>query len=324
MHKLKDIATALAVIAVLGPCGPTAAATMIRIGHSQASEEPLWLMDTPKGVTPNRGKGYDFTLTPFRGANDRMRAFEAGALDCATAAAVSIIYASAGGIPLKAIASISRETSRSPSITSFYVRDDSGIHNVRDLKDRIVALTGFRAGTEVWVRAALHKDGLNADRDVKFKVVGFPQMADALRAKQIDLALLAEPFLSIEKKKGGLRKLFDSRYGLPFDEDLQTLFCSEDFLKKQREAVRSFATDFISTMRYYLANIGEARTALVNAKKVPVDLANYLSLPDYDREPSGRLDPAVWAKLQDAMIAVGFMDRRIDPAAIIDPSVLPQ
>jgi ABC-type nitrate/sulfonate/bicarbonate transport system substrate-binding protein len=323
MDRVKSALSALATAALL--CVGTASAqTVLRIGHSQAAEEPLWLMDTPLGITPNKGKVYQLTLLPFRGANDRMKAFEAGALECSTAAAVTIIYAASQGVPVKAVAGIARETSRSPSLAAFYVLEGSGINTVPDLRNKVLALTGFKSGTEVWVRAALQKAGLNADRDVKYKVVGFPQMGDALRAKQIDLAMLVDPWLGSEKKKGGVKLLFDSRYGMPFDEDLQTLFCSESFLAKNREVVRAFVSDLAATIKFYLANMKEARAALVKARKVVIDLNDYLALPDYDREPNGRLDPASWAKLQEIMLSTGFQEKKIDTNALIVTDLLPK
>ena len=89
-----------------------------------------------------------------------------------------------------------------------------------------------------------------------------------------------------------MKLLLDSRYGIPFDEDLQTLFCSDAFLAKNREVVRAFVSDLAATTKFYQANMKEARAALVKARKVVIDINDYLTLPDYDREPSGRLDPA--------------------------------
>lgn len=73
MHR-KAIGAGLALL--ICSLVPAQAAEKIRLGHSQATEESLWLMDTPGGVTPNRGKVYDAEFIPFRSASDRFKAFE--------------------------------------------------------------------------------------------------------------------------------------------------------------------------------------------------------------------------------------------------------
>ena len=300
------------------------AAEKIRLGHSQATEESLWLMDTPGGVTPNRGKAYDAEFIPFRSASDRFKAFEAGQLECGTGTAISLIFAAANGVKFKALASISKESSKG-AVSELTVRDDGQIKTIADLKGKLIALNGFKSATELYAHAAMLKAGLDPKRDARYTVVPFPQMADQLRAGQVDLVMLIEPFTSAEKKKPGLRQLFTSREALPFDEDLQTLYCGEEIIKKNPAAVKAFVADFIATTKAYLADVKAARKHLIAAKKVRIDEAVFLDLPDNYRDPEGRLFAEDWNKLQDVMIKTGFQEAntRFDAKSIIDQSFLP-
>ena len=320
--------TLAAVAAVLASSALAAAAlaqapVKIRQGHSQAAEENLWLMDTPAAVTPNRGKLYDFEFFPFRGADERFKAYEAGQLDCATGTAASIIFAVSQGIKLKIVASISKESSKG-DLVNYWVRGDSDIKTVKDLKGgKIIALNGFKSGIELYARAALLDAGLDPDRDVKFVVMRFPIMGEALRQGKVDLTALVQPFATIEQKKGGIRKLFGSRDSMPFDEDLQTMYCGEDFLKKHPGPIRAYLADFVATTKWYLANQAAGRKALADAKKVMADTSVLAEVPDSYRDPNGRTDLDGYYKLQDVMIRVGFQKTRIDPKEFIDLSYLP-
>lgn len=309
---------------LMAPFSAADAKTLIRLGHSRAAEESLWLMDTPAGVTPNRGKAYEVKFIPFRSSSNRFKAYEAGELDCGTGPAATLIFAAANGVKFKAVASISKETSRG-AVTGYYVLKDSPIKTIADLKGKTLALNGYKGGTELWVRAALKTAGLDADKDVRFALVRFSQMGNALRSKKVDLTIFVEPFTSFEEKKGGVRLLFTSRKGMPFDEDLQSMYCSEKFIAANRGAVKAFLADFVATTKYYLKNLKAARKALVKAKKVRVKGKVLMTLPDWYRDPNARLNVQDWGKLQDAMVSSGFMkaSKKIDVKSIVDESLLP-
>ena len=314
--------TALIAAFAMASAALAQAPVKIRQGHSQAAEENLWLMDTPAAVTPNRGKAYDFEFFPFRGADERFKAYEAGQLDCATGTAASIIFAVSQGIRLKIVASISKESAKG-DVVRYWVLQDSPVKGVKDLKGKIIALNGFKSAIELYVRAAMLDAGLDPDRDAKFVVLRFPIMAEALRTGKVDLTALVQPFATIEQKKGGIRALFTSRDPLPFDEDLQTMYCSEEFLRKHPAPIRAYLADFVATTKWYLANQAAGRKALADAKKVMSDTAVLGEVPDSYRDPNGRTDLDGYYKLQDVMIRVGFQKNRIDPKEFIDLSFLP-
>jgi len=317
-------AAVAATVALLAAALPALAQAPVKIrqGHSQAAEENLWLMDTPAGVTPNRGKAYDFEFFPFRGADERFKAYEAGQLDCATGTAASIIFAVSQGIKLKIVASISKESTKG-DVVRYWVRADSDIKSVKDLRGKIIAINGYKSAIELYARAAMIDAGLDPDRDAKFVVIRFPVMGEALRTGKVDLTSLVQPFTTIEQKKAGIRALFASRDPLPFDEDLQTLYCAETFLQQHPAAIRAYLADFVATTKWYLANQAAARKALAAAKKVVSDTDVLAEVPDSYRDPDGRTDIDSYYKLQDVMIKVGFQKNRIDPKEFIDLSFLP-
>src|SRR5262249_18597435 len=114
----------------------------LRLGYGTAAEEPLWVIVAKPELAKNYGKAYALDGTRFPGSDKRRQAFEAGALDLAASSANGVIFAAAEGVAAKLVASISRESPRGFS-TSFYVKDNSPIKSVADLKGKIVGINGF-------------------------------------------------------------------------------------------------------------------------------------------------------------------------------------
>ncbi len=298
------------------------APVLIRIGHGFAVEEQVWLMKAKPDITPNQGKIYTLEFTPFRGTDERFKAYEAGQLDGGTVSGSSCVFAWSQGMDFKAYASVSKESTKG-FVTQYYVLEGSDIKSPRDLKGKTIGINAFKSSIELWARAVVKKAGLNPDRDVKWAVVPFPVQGEALRTKKIDVGAFPQPFASAEMKKGGLRKLFTSKDGVPFDEELIMLFFNPDFVKKNPDVIRAFLADFVASTKWYLANTRQARQALIDAKFVGIPSEIYLAMEDNYRDPQGRIDLDSLGRLQDVLIENGFQKNRITPRDFVDLSFLP-
>lgn len=310
-------------LAVSLSCAVAQDVPTIRLGHSQATEEPLWLMDTSGGVTPNRDKVYKAEFIPFRSSADRFRAYEAGALDCGTAGPISLILAAASGLKFTALASISQENPDNGAVSTFFVKDDSDINSVADLKGKRVAVNGYKSATELWLRFALREAGLDPDRDVVITQLSFGQGAQAIRDGQIDAAMLVEPLIFMETAKGGLRPLFSSVDALPFAQDIQTFYCNPDFIAAHPEAVKAFIADYVATLKAYMDDRQAAIKALVDDGKLVARWEGNDLPPDYSRDPNAAIAIDNWKRIQQAMLDVGIMEKPVDIDAIVDTSYLP-
>jgi len=137
---LRRMACVLALTAASVSAALAQPATL-RLGYGTAAEEPLWLVVAKPDLARNYGKAYTLDATRFTGSDKRGQAFEAGAIDLASSSANGVIFAAAEGVSAKIVASISRESPRGFS-TSFYVKDNSPIKSVADLKGKIVVMIG--------------------------------------------------------------------------------------------------------------------------------------------------------------------------------------
>jgi ABC-type nitrate/sulfonate/bicarbonate transport system substrate-binding protein len=295
---------------------------ILRLGYGAAAEEPLWLVVARPELTRDSGKIYKLDATRFSGSDKRAQAFEAGAIDLASSSANGVIFAAAEGVTVKIIASISRESTRGFS-TGFYVKEGSSIKSVPDLKGKTVAINGFSTSGHLWLKAALEKHALD-DSDVTIAPIPFPAMQESLEAGKIDVAELPQPFAALAEKQMHLRKIFDAKYGVPFDEELIVLIGKDEFLRKNAEPMRAFLADLEATTRFYLEKPGEARQLLIDSKMVRVNPDAYLSMKDYYRDPTLRVDVEALAKMQEFQIKAGFQKKTVDVRSLVDLGYLPK
>ncbi len=294
----------------------------LRVGYGTAAEEPLWLVLARPELAKNQGKAYTLDATRFTGSDKRAQAFEAGAIDLAASSANGVIFGAAEGVSAKMIASISRESARGFS-TTFFVKEASPVRTVADLKGKTVGINGFFTSGHLWLKAALEKHGL-AETDVRITPIAFPAMQELLDAGKVEVGQFPQPFAALAEQKMRLRKVFDAKYGIPFDEELIVLIGKDEFLKKNAAAVRALLADLRDATRFYLEKPREARQMLIDAKMVRVGPEVYLGMNDYYRDPSLRVDVGALAKMQEFQIKAGFQKKPVDVGSLVDTGYLPQ
>jgi ABC-type nitrate/sulfonate/bicarbonate transport system substrate-binding protein len=322
MRELSKLAMAFIGVAAALVQVANAEPVTLRLGYGGAAEEPLWLIIAKPDLGKNAGTSYKLEATRFQSSDKRSQAFEAGAIDLASGSANGIIFAAAEGVTAKIVASLSRESTRGFA-TAYYVKDESQIKSVKDLKGKVVGINGFSTSGELWLRTALEKDGVK-ETDLTVTPVSFPAMQEALNAGKIDIGEFPQPFAALLENQMKVRKIFDSKYGVPFEEELIVITGKDDFLKKNATAVRAFLADLKVSTAFYIEHPKEARQILIDSKIVRVTPEIYLNLKDYYHEPSLRVDPASLQKMQEAQMSVGFQKKSVNIPSIVDMSYLPE
>jgi ABC-type nitrate/sulfonate/bicarbonate transport system substrate-binding protein len=312
----------LVVCMVIGLTGAAEAAPpTLRVGFGVAVEEPLWLMIGRPDLAPNEGKVYQIESTRFSGADKRIQAFEAGALDIAVASANGALFAAAEGIDFRIIGSMAQESPRG-FVTQFMVKDDSPVKSPKDLKGMKIGINGFSGSGHLWVHTVLGKYGLT-ESDVTLVPLSFSVMDDAVRSGMIDVGMFPQPFAAATEAKGGLRKVFTSKDAAPYDEELTLLIAKPEFLAKNTELVKAFMSDLSATTHYYVAHPQAARQALIDAKMVRIPAEVYVNMTDYYRDPDDHVSIESLKKMQDLQVSAGFQKQRADIDKLVDLSFLP-
>lgn len=295
----------------------------IRAARGPAAEEQYWLMLARPDLTPNLGKKYKLEMTYMPNPESRFQAMEAGALDITSSNAYTALGAAASNMPVKIIASISRESSKGAR-TNYLVAADSNIKSVKDLKGRTIGMLGLRSVSHFWALEAVKNAGLDPEKDVSFASMPLPVQGAAVRSGKIDVGCLVPPFLDMEEKQGGLRTLFTSKDVVPFDEELIVLVARSEFLEKNGDAVRAFLADLKSVTTYYLANRKAARMDLIKAQIIRTSPEIYGDMPDWYRDPDLKVDVDLLKKSQEMIIAAGVNSKRADIDKVVDLRYLPK
>ncbi len=205
-----------------------------------------------QNVLKRHGKDYTLQMSFARGTPEAASLLAAGQIDIATLSypifATSILKdAVPGGIT--AIADIYQAARPGFHSNSYWCREDSGIQKIADLKGKTIAVNAFGASTDLVLRVALKKNGLDPKRDIRVVEVGFPAMAAAIREKRIDCGILVLPFSAVEVPKGGLRAIFNETAAFgPYSVIFQTV--SNNFLKANPAAVKAYLADYVEGMHW--------------------------------------------------------------------------
>lgn len=316
------------VILLLALSMPTQAADppLIRLGHGPSNEEPVWLMAIRPDLTPNQGKKYRLTLTPFLGVNDRFQAYVARELDAGTAPPFSVIFARSRGVDLKIVAGIMQEAKGEQWFsTTFMVKENSPIKSAADLKGTTIGILGPKTSPDFHARAYLLKAGLVPDKDVKLVPMPFPAMGPSVRSDKITVGAFTEPFYSAERAKGGLRPLFTAIEAMGYDHDLLDVWFGEKFIAAQPDAVRAYVADYVAATKYYLANKEQAKREIHKAGFVRAPLDTYLKLVEYRRDPNARVDVDSLKKVATFMLEkLNWLEAPVNVDEAVDQSFLPK
>ena len=136
--------------------------------------------------------------------------------------------------------------------------------------------------------------------------------------------MLFRSYAALLEKQMRVRKIFDAKYGVPFDEELTVIVGKDEFLKKNAVAMRALLADLRDSMRFYLDKPREARQILIDARMVRVSSDVYMSMQDYYRDPSLRVDADALDNMQRFQIKAGFQRRPVDLRSMVDSDYLPQ
>src|SRR5262249_56682404 len=97
----------------------------------------------------------------------------------------------------------------------FYVRKDSGINKVEDLKGKVIATNGGGSAVDVAMRAMLKKHGLEEKRDYTMIEAPLPTMPAVLSDKKADIVPAVLPFSFNPQLHQARKILFYHRPALP-------------------------------------------------------------------------------------------------------------
>ena len=191
----------LAIALAAAPLDPAAAQAPVKIraGWVSTPASLIPLLFLKPGVTGHYGKSYIFEPMYFASSTLQITAISQGELDLAAFGYTSfpLAIANAGLSDLRIVADEIQDGAPGYYSTPYFVRKDSGIDKIEDMKGKVAVTNGLGSGVDIVMRAALRRHGLEVQRDYTMIEAPFPTHKEMLREHKGDLVVGVLPFSTI-------------------------------------------------------------------------------------------------------------------------------
>jgi NitT/TauT family transport system substrate-binding protein len=279
-----------------------------------------------KDVMRHVGKTYNVQITHYQSTPLMLTALGAGELDIANLAfsTFAIAIQNANMEDLRVIADESQDGVGNHYSIQYFVRKDSPIKKIEDLKGKVVASVGAGSAVDMGMRAMLRKHGLEEKRDYTMVEAGFPNMKAMLDEKKVDLVPGTLPF-SIALDETG-RSLFTMRDAMGGPIEMVLWTARAGFLQKNRAAMADLMEDAIRAVRWFLDPKNHNEAVAIAARVSKLDPATYQAWAWTPKD--NYQDPSMLPNLEglqraiDVQASLGLLKARLDVKKYEDLSIV--
>jgi sulfonate transport system substrate-binding protein len=278
-----------------------------------------------KDLAVHMGKSYTLESIRYQGTPQMITAIANNELEVSNLAYSSLAIAieNAGLDDIRVIADEFQDGVAGYFSEQFYVRKDSGINKVEDLKGKVIATNGGGSAVDVAMRAMLKKHGLEEKRDYTMIEAPLPTMPAVLSDKKADLVPAVLPFALNPKLKEEGKVLFEQREAIGVTQMI-VWTAQKSFIDKNRAAMVDFMEDMLRITRWYLdpKNHDEAAKIASNVTKVPPERFGWLfTKADTYRDPNLLPNVEALQRNVDMTQDLGFVKNKIDIKKYVDVSL---
>lgn len=249
-----------------------------------------------------RGAAPDATWSLFESGPALTEAIKAGAIDIGQTGEAPPIFAAAGKIDFKIIAT----SAPVPKGEAVLVKESSGIDGVKDLKGKKIALN---KGSNVhWLLVRLlEANGMTLD-DVEVNYLKPAEARPAFDNGQVDAWVIWDPYFALAEQPGV--KILADATGLA--ENREYVLATPEALRTKGELIREFLKTYREVTDWGIAHPEERARILAPELKIPEDTTRRAL--ERSAQPLAPVTPEIGDELQ--AIADEFAELRLIPAKI--------
>ena len=299
----------------------------IRIGWITAPASLVPMLFLKPGIAKHNGKSYTFEPTNFASSNLQITAISQGEIDIAAFGYTSFPLAVQNGglADLRIIADEIQDGAPGYYSTPYFVRKDSGIEKIEDMKGKVAATNGLGSGVDIAMRSALNKHGLQVTRDYTMIEAPFPAHKAILKEKKADLVVGVLPFSYDPELNEFARPLFNTQSGIG-SIALSFWAARKGFIDKNRAALVDLMEDYGAVLRWYYDPANHKEAVALTAgflKRPPAAFESWLfTKKDFHRDPDGKPDLQVVQSSIDKVKELGFIKDTLDVSKHADLTIV--
>jgi sulfonate transport system substrate-binding protein len=279
-----------------------------------------------KELAQHMGQSYTLETIRYQGTPQMITAIANNELEISNLAYSSLAIAieNAGLDDIRVIADEFQDGVTGYFSSQYYVRKDSGITKVEDLKGKVIGTNGAGSAVDIAIRAMLKKHGLDDKRDYTMLEAPLPAMQAMLSEKKVDLVPAVLPFALNPKLKEDGNVLFEQKDILGVTQMI-SWNARAAFIEKNRAAMVDFMEDMLRITRWYTdpKNHDEAAQIASRITKAPPERFGWLfTKQDEYRDPDLLPNLEALQRNVDTTRELGFVKNKIDIAKFSDLSLV--
>jgi sulfonate transport system substrate-binding protein len=284
----------------------------------------IWMQK--KDLARHSGESYVLVPQHFVGTPPMITALANDQVDIAAPAfsTLGIAIENAGITDLRVIADEFQDSVPGWYGQGFMVLKDGPIHEISDLKGKVIATNAVGSAVDVVMRTMLLKHGLVINRDYTEIEAPFPAMTSMLAEKKVDLIPAVIPFSYNPALSQIARTLFTQEQAIGVT-DMTVWAARKSFIDAHRAALIDFFEDTLRIVHWYLdpRNHEAAVQIMADLTHRPPEAFSYVfTHRDEYHDPNLMPNLAALQKNVDLTASLGFITTSVDVKKYSDLSLI--